>query len=105
MGGRGSLLRAPGAPWGCELEADPGVAGLDGDCHGRTHACLGRRPCPNPPCRTRLTLARLRPFCLLQEAQGLPQEVERLALFSDAPEALPAAPQGWAALWRYQGFK
>jgi hypothetical protein len=29
--------------------------------------------------------------------------VERLALFTDAPEALPD--QGWASLWRYQGFK
>ena len=37
-----------------------------------------------------------------QEAH-LPPQVERLALFTDAPEALPD--QGWASLWRYQGFK
>lgn len=33
--------------------------------------------------------------------QQLPPEVERVALFSDGPQALPN--QGWAGLWRYQG--
>lgn len=42
-------------------------------------------------------------FFGLQEERQLPEEVEALALFSDAPEVAPA--QGWAALWRYQGFK
>jgi hypothetical protein len=32
--------------------------------------------------------------------------VERLMLFTDAPEASePAEQQGWMSLWRYQGFK
>ena len=42
-----------------------------------------------------------------QEQQGaggaLPDEVLRLALFCDAPEV--AGDQGWAGLWRYQGFR
>lgn len=33
----------------------------------------------------------------------LPPEVQRVALFTDAPEALPVPPKGLAALWRYQG--
>jgi hypothetical protein len=37
---------------------------------------------------------------------ALPPEVERLMLFTDAPEASePAEQQGWMSLWRYQGFK
>ena len=103
MGGRSSLLRVPGEPQGCGRGADPGAAGAGarrlagGRMHASRapHALVWIPPNPSP----------IPPLVLPQEAQGLPEEVERLALFSDAPEALPAAPQGWAALWRYQGCK
>ena len=74
-------------------------------------------PCSPPPaacCPAHLlTLHPHWPLPLSQDgfsqpagASTLPPEVERLMLFTDAPEASePAEQQGWMALWRYQGFK
>lgn len=81
----------PSCPWPSpSMQAYPAAPrAAEGTLWGTVQAAFGFAGAPEPHQDS-------------QEAH-LPPQVERLALFTDAPEALPD--QGWASLWRYQGFK
>ena len=86
------------------------IAGRPPPRSPQTHLAVGFSELPNAPGSRPSRAGRPDPTHPQAETQQprqaesqLPEEVEAMALFTDAPEALPN--QGWAGLWRYQGFK